>query len=100
MLTIGIKLQLNPFFFIYSIIVFYMCLKFMASGVHSLQLSGIVPSLSTNFIPTIDVLSVYPSWNSTLPQLLIIGFALLILIAQKKKKNNKNNTDQKNQGVI
>ena len=97
MLKIGIKLPLKPFFFISSIIVFYMCLKFMGSGVHSLQLSGIVPSLSTNVIPTIDVLSVYPSWYSTLPQLLIIGFALLILIAQKKKKNN---TDQKNQGVI
>ncbi|WJD83645.1 FTR1 family protein [Priestia megaterium] len=100
MLKIGVKLPLKPFFFISSIIVFYMCLKFMGSGIHSLQLSGIIPSLSTNVIPTIDVLSIYPSWYSTLPQLLIIGFALLILVVQKKKKNNTNNTDQKNQGVI
>jgi high-affinity iron transporter len=100
MLKIGIKLPLKPFFFISSIIVFYMCLKFMGSGVHSLQLSGIVPSLSTNVIPTIDVLSIYPSWYSTLPQLLIIGFALSILIVQKRKQNNKNNTNQKKQGVI
>ena len=45
MLYVGVKLPIRPFFIFSSLIVFYLCIKFMGLGIHSLQLAGILPVL-------------------------------------------------------
>ncbi|MGG1575106.1 FTR1 family iron permease [Fictibacillus sp. NRS-1165] len=92
MLKLSVRLPLKPFFMISSLIVFYLCIKFMGSGIHSLQLSGFMPSTTAEYIPTIHSFGVYPSLYSTMPQLIIISIAIIVIFAQqlKKKKNNHN----------
>ncbi|EIT86966.1 iron permease FTR1 family protein [Fictibacillus macauensis ZFHKF-1] len=90
MLKLSVRLPLKPFFIISSAIVFYMCLKFMGSGIHSLQLSGLVPSVTDELIPSIDALGVYPSWYSFFPQVIIVLIAVsIVMIGQLKKKKIK-----------
>ncbi|MGZ4123457.1 MAG: FTR1 family iron permease, partial [Tumebacillaceae bacterium] len=84
MLFIGVKLPLRPFFLVSSLIVFYLCVKFTGMGVHSLQLAGVVPSSTTASLPSVDFFAVYPSWQSTVPQLLIVLFALLVVVSKRK----------------
>ncbi|MFS0780432.1 FTR1 family iron permease [Bacillus sp. 1P06AnD] len=79
MLKLGASLPLKPFFFVSSIFVFYLCVKFLGSGIHSLQLAGILDSAVNESIPTISFLGVYPSWYSTLPQLIIVAAAIIIV---------------------
>lgn len=87
MLKLGKKLPLKPFFLVSSLIVFYMCIKFMGSGIHSLQLAGYIPSTINEMIPTISFLGIYPSWSSTLPQLIIIMLAVsMVAIRQLKTR--------------
>ncbi|MGV3487192.1 MAG: FTR1 family iron permease [Tuberibacillus sp.] len=85
-LKMGVKLPLKPFFLISSFIVFYLCLKFMGSGMHSLQIAGILPSRSSDYLPSISWISIYPSWISFLPQLVFIVIAILVIAMKRINK--------------
>lgn len=99
MLKLSVRLPLKPFFLVSSIIVFYLCLKFMGSGIHSLQLAGFLPSTVHDYIPSFSTLSVYPSWYSTLPQLIIVVVTVIAFIMQRLNKN-KTTKIQSNQEAI
>ncbi|GGE35011.1 hypothetical protein GCM10011391_12130 [Pullulanibacillus camelliae] len=86
MLKIGIKLPLKPFFLISSFIVFYLCFKFMGSGIHSLQMAGVLPSTVPGYLPSVNALSIFPSWYSTLPQLVFLIIAIVIVLVNQLKK--------------
>lgn len=80
MLRIGVLLPLRPFFLISSLIVFYLCFKFIGSGIHSLQLAGMLPAAIADYLPSINSLSVFPSWVSTLPQLIFLLIIISIIL--------------------
>ena len=88
MVFVGLKLPLRPFFMVSSIIVFYLCIKFTGMGIHSLQLAGFIPTTNSQNIPSINFFAIYPSWESTIPQIALVGGAVILLLA-KKYKNNK-----------
>ncbi|OPA77692.1 iron permease [Paenibacillus selenitireducens] len=88
MLTLGVKLPMRPFFMVSSLIVFYLCIKFTGMGIHSLQLASSIPSTQAP-LPNINFIAMYPSWQSALPQLIIIAAALIVIIVQKIKPKKK-----------
>ncbi|OWR31772.1 iron permease FTR1 family protein [Saccharibacillus sp. O23] len=69
---LGDRLPLKPFFLVSSVVVFYLGFKFMGSGIHSLQMAGLIPSSTESYLPSAATISLYPSWYSTLPQLLLL----------------------------
>ncbi len=75
-LKLGDRLPLRPFFLISSVVVFYLGFKFLGSGIHSLQMAGLIPSTTESYLPSIPSISLYSSWYSTLPQLLLLSAAL------------------------
>ena len=83
MLKAGTRLPIKPFFIVSSIIVFYLCLKFMGSGIHSLQMAGLLPASANDYLPTYNGLSLYSSWYSTLPQLLLLATGLLVFVVRQ-----------------
>jgi high-affinity iron transporter len=83
MLFVGVKLPMRPFFLVSSLIVFYLCVKFTGMGIHSLQLAGTVPSTTSTQLPSFDFIALYPSWQSALPQILIVLVALAVVISKK-----------------
>jgi len=88
MVFVGLKLPLRPFFMVSSVIVFYLCIKFTGMGIHSLQLAGFIQTTNSQSIPSIEFFAIYPSWESTIPQIALVLGAVIILIA-KKYKNTK-----------
>jgi high-affinity iron transporter len=87
MIFAGVKLPLRVFFMVSSIIVFYLCIKFTGMGIHSLQLAGYIPTTEAK-VPSIDFFALYPSWESTIPQiLLVVGAAMILLFKKIKSKN-------------
>lgn len=83
MIYVGLKLPLRPFFMVSSVIVFYLCIKFTGMGIHSLQLAGLIPTTNAENIPSIDFFALYPSWESTIPQLLLIIVAVIIVLVKR-----------------
>ncbi|MNR14984.1 Ferrous iron permease EfeU precursor [compost metagenome] len=76
----GTRLPVRPVFLISSVIVFYLCFKFMGSGIHSLQMAGVLPSTVKEYLPDYAAISLYPSWYSTLPQLIFLLIGILVLV--------------------
>ncbi|MEC2065756.1 ferrous ion permease EfeU [Bacillus inaquosorum] len=85
MIKLGMRIPLKPFFLLSMAVVLYMCVKFLGTGVHSLQLAGILPSDAESWLPSISVLGIYPSVYSTVPQLLILLFLLIALVSEGAK---------------
>lgn len=85
MIKLGMRIPLKPFFLLSMAVVLYMCVKFLGTGVHSLQLAGILPSDAESWLPSVSVLGIYPSVYSTIPQLLILLFLLIALVSEAAK---------------
>jgi high-affinity iron transporter len=83
MVALGVRVPMRPFFAVASVLVFYLCFKFVGTGVHSLQVAGILPSASAGFLPSIDILGVYPTWQTTLVQLVLLAVAGGILLRDR-----------------
>ncbi|MEK8131850.1 FTR1 family protein [Paenibacillus filicis] len=85
----GTRLPVRPVFTVSSVIVFYLCFKFMGSGIHSLQMAGLLPTTMQDYLPELLSISLYPSWVSTLPQLLLVAAGLIALLVQRltRKQN-------------
>lgn len=96
MIRLGLRLPIRPFFMVSSVIVFYLCLKFTGMGIHGLQMAGLVPSTMTSGIPNIDLLALYPSWQSTLPQIALVVMALTVILWKQVKVKNMSLKDLKN----
>lgn len=85
MIKLGMRIPLKPFFLLSMAVVLYMCVKFLGTGVHSLQLAGILPSDAESWLPSVSVLGIYPSVYSTIPQMLIFLFLLIALVSEAAK---------------
>lgn len=79
-LKVGLKIPMRPFFIVSSILVFYLGFKFTGMGINGLQLAGILPATSSDSLPTIAWLAVYPSWQGIIPQLILVVLAAAMAI--------------------
>ena len=75
----GLRVPLRPFFFAASALTFYLCVKFVGTGIHELQEAGVVPERVSDFLPASDLLGLYPTWQSTAPQLVLVAVALAVV---------------------
>lgn len=80
--AIGIRIPMRPFFIVASLLVFYLCFKFIGTGVHGLQLAGVVPYASASFLPAIDPLGMYSTWPTTIAQLILLAAGLAVVLAR------------------
>ena len=78
-LVFGMRIPIRPFFLVATVLVYYLAFKFIGSGIHSLQVAGLVPTTSGS-LPDIDFFGVFPTWETTVVQLtLLIGACGLLL---------------------
>lgn len=87
-IRLGDRLPLKPFFLVSSLVVFYLGFKFMGSGIHSLQMAGLIPSAIEPYLPSVASISLYPSWYSTLPQLLLLLAAAATYLGPLMRRRN------------
>ncbi|MEI6664813.1 MAG: FTR1 family protein [Chloroflexota bacterium] len=74
----GLRIPMRPFFTVASVLTFYLCFKFLGTGMHALQISNLLPATTAPLLPATDFFGLYPTWESTLPQLalLLIGLGI------------------------
>jgi high-affinity iron transporter len=79
MLVVGVKLPLRPFFRVAGLLVYYLGFKFVGTGLHALQVAGVIPTtpiagLGSNAV--FEFFGIYPTWQTLLPQLVLLLGAL------------------------
>jgi len=77
-LVIGLRLPMRPFFLASSALIYYLGFKFVGTGVHALQVAGVIRATPAP-LPGSDVLGVYPPWETALPQLVLLIAACIVL---------------------
>lgn len=79
-LKVGLRIPMRPFFMVSSLLVFYLGLKFTGMGVNGLQLAGLLPATSSDILPSIGWIGMYPTWEGFIPQLILIIVAIVMVI--------------------
>jgi len=69
----GVRIPLRPFFSVTSVLLYYMAFVFVGKGVHELQEGGVVPTNVLRGFPTIAGLGFYPTWETVLAHLVLLG---------------------------
>ena len=72
-------------FFILTWMIYALAFKMTGVSIHALQLTNMIPNHLISGIPTIDILGIYPSWESLAGQTLFILVVILVTIRQGEK---------------
>lgn len=83
-LAFGLRIPIRPFFLGTSVIVYYLAFKFLGTGVHALQVSGIVPASPRAYLPDIGLVGAFPTVETTLAQGFLLLGALLWLASRRR----------------
>jgi high-affinity iron transporter len=87
MLLGGVRLPVRPFFLVATILIYYLCIKFVGTGIHSLQVADVLPATPAAWVPASDVFGIFPTWETTLPQLAVLLLILAWELASRVPKH-------------
>jgi high-affinity iron transporter len=73
LVVVGVRIPMGPFFRVASILVFYLCFKFVGTGVHALQVGGVLPSTAETYLPENGFFGLFPTWETTTAQLILLA---------------------------
>ena len=71
----ALRIPIGPFFTVTSVLLYYLAFVFAGRGIRELQASGLVGTTPASWIPTWDVLGLYPTWESVGLQAALVGAA-------------------------
>lgn len=73
----SVKLPITAFFKVATVIIYALSFKILGVSIHSLQVSQVLPTHTVHQIPFIEWIGLYPTLETTLPQ---ISFVIVILL--------------------
>ncbi|MNM32617.1 Ferrous iron permease EfeU precursor [compost metagenome] len=71
-ITLSAKLPIGLFFRTASLLIYFLIFRFLGESIHALQVAGSVPAHSSEVLPSISGLGLYPTWESQLPQAVLL----------------------------
>lgn len=81
-----VKLPLKPFFICTSALMYLMAIAFAGGGVKELQEADIIPATSVDFVHPVEILGIYPTVETLLPQLFMVVAVIGSIIYSTKYK--------------
>jgi high-affinity iron transporter len=90
MVVVGVRIPMRPFFTAASVLVFYLCFKFTGTGIHALQVAGVLPDGSASFLASVDAVGVYPTWPTTIAQVALLVLAACVLLRGRLRSTSTN----------
>ncbi|MBQ9364389.1 MAG: iron permease FTR1, partial [Schwartzia sp.] len=74
-----------PFFLVTSALMFLLAVTFTGSGIEELQEGEVISMTRIEGFPTIDVLGIYPTYETLIPQLILIAIAVIMVLYKKRQ---------------
>lgn len=82
----SVRIPLKPFFLGTSIFMYCLAISFAGGGMKELQEGGVIGVTPVEGVPSIDLLGIYPTLETLVPQLILILAVVGGVIYQKKKR--------------
>lgn len=83
--VLSIRLPLKPFFLGTSILLFIMSISFVGSGIKELQEGNVIGVTAVPGIKSVDLLGIYPTLETLIPQILLLALTVGTFIVQIRK---------------
>jgi high-affinity iron transporter len=83
--VLSLRLPLKPFFLGTSILLFVMSISFIGAGIKEFQEGGVVPVTMLPFSFTVDILGIYPTLQTLVPQAALLTVTVVTFIFQLRK---------------
>ncbi|MBI4187621.1 MAG: FTR1 family protein [Chloroflexi bacterium] len=87
---VGVRIPVEAFFRVTSILIFYLAFKFIGTGVHAFQVAGKLPATGADFLLTNSWLGMYPTWQTTIAQAALLASGAVYLAYSWSKTVAKN----------
>jgi high-affinity iron transporter len=81
----SLAIPIKPFFMGTSILMYLMSVSFAGGGVKELQEADVVSVTPVNFVQSIDILGIYPTVETLLPQAVLLGLAIASIFYYRAK---------------
>lgn len=80
------RLPINRLFYVLGWLIYGLAFKMLGVSIHTLQLTNQVSSHHITWLPSIDWLGIYPSWEVVLPQIIfILAVAVSLLVIKSRE---------------
>lgn len=83
------KLPIHRIFQVLGWLIYLLAFKMLGVSLHTLQLTNIITSSHIKWLPSVDFLGIYPSWEVVLPQLSFVILAGLGLYWQRRSSHGR-----------
>jgi high-affinity iron transporter len=83
--VLSVKLPLKPFFLGTSTLMFLMSISFLGTGIKELQEGNVVGVTPVSGLTSVDILGIYPTLETLIPQLLLLVVTVVTFAVQIKK---------------
>lgn len=78
-------IPIHRLFFIMSLFIFILAFKILGVSIHTLQILNIIPQHTINHLPFIDLIGLYPTYETLIPQLALVILVVIYYAICKKK---------------
>lgn len=78
-------IPIHRLFFIMSLFIFILAFKILGVSIHTLQILNIIPQHTINHLPFIDLIGLYPIYETLIPQLALVILVVIYYAICKKK---------------
>ncbi|MGP1565205.1 MAG: FTR1 family iron permease [Treponema sp.] len=99
---LSVKLPLKPFFIATSILMYVMCFSFTGKGVGELQEAGLITKTAVSRMGNfnIDLLGIYATYESIIPQFIILVITVILSVLAVKKSRKLTQEIQKDSANV
>ncbi|MFF2752821.1 FTR1 family protein [Psychrobacillus sp. NPDC058041] len=83
LLKVSGKIPIHRFFIVATILIYILAFKIIGVSVHTLQLRNVFSMTTVDHLPVISSLGFYPTWETIVPQILLIGIVIWNFVRKK-----------------
>ncbi|MBX5493504.1 MAG: FTR1 family protein [Chloroflexi bacterium] len=82
MIGLGVRVPVRPFFLLATVLIYYLCFKFVGMSLHALQVAGVLQASPLRWIPAWELFGLFPTWETTLGQVVLLALIALLLLGK------------------
>ncbi|MEH7492887.1 FTR1 family iron permease [Neobacillus niacini] len=86
----SVKIPIHVFFKVATFVIYFLAFKMLGISIHALQISKVFSTSTVINFPFVDWIGLYPTWETTLPQLLLVVVILFMTWVVRKQTITKN----------
>ncbi|PFO08917.1 hypothetical protein COJ85_02090 [Bacillus sp. AFS076308] len=85
----SVKIPIRLFFRTATILIYFLAFKILGISIHALQISDVLSTTTVERLPFIDWLGLYPTYETTLPQVFLLLIIFITTYLVKKSDGNQ-----------